>query len=82
MAATQLSNGSSEGHVLGQSASDKIGFHGATPVVQAGTIAAVATTGATNSSPYGFAEAQANAIVANLNAIRTALINKGIIAAA
>lgn len=31
---------------------------------------AVDTTGATNSSPYGYAEAQANAIVTNVNALR------------
>lgn len=82
MAVTQLSNGGTDGHTLGQSASDKVALHGATPVVQAATMAAVASTAATSSSPFGFAEAQANAIVANLNAIRTALINKGIIAAA
>jgi len=32
------------------------------------TAVAVATTAATNSSPYGFSQAQANAIVTNLNA--------------
>jgi hypothetical protein len=31
---------------------------------------AVATTAATDSTPFGYAEAQANAIVANLNAVR------------
>lgn len=39
MAANQLSNGEPDGNVLGQSASDKISFHGATPVVQAAAIA-------------------------------------------
>lgn len=33
------------------------------------TAVAVATTGATASSPYGYSEAQANAIVTNLNAL-------------
>lgn len=42
--------------------------------------AAVATTGATNSSPYGFTTAaQADAIVTLVNALRTALLNAGII---
>lgn len=81
MAAKQLSDGSG-GVVVGQSAADLVALHGVTPVAQAATIAAVASTAATSSTPFGFAEAQANAIVANLNAIRTALINKGIIAAA
>lgn len=37
--------------------------------VAAATSVAVATTAATNSSPYGFAQAQADAIVTNLNAV-------------
>lgn len=48
------------------------------PSNQATLISAVATTAATNSSPYGYAQAQADAIVANLNAIRLALIAAGI----
>jgi hypothetical protein len=41
--------------------------------------AAVATTGATNSSPYGFTTAaQADAIVARLNAVIAALVANGI----
>ena len=42
--------------------------------------AAVATTGATNSSPYGFTTAaQANALVAGYNAVRLALVNAGLL---
>jgi hypothetical protein len=43
---------------------------------------AVATTGATSSTPFGYAEAQANAIVTNVNALRvdvlalTTLVNQ------
>ena len=43
---------------------------------------AVATTAATDSTPFGYAEAQANAIVANINALRVdvlavvALVNR------
>ncbi len=82
---TQLSNGSPDGDVLGQSASDLISFHGATPVVQrsGAAQAAVATTGATNSSPYGYTTAaQADAIVTLVNEIRAALVAKGLIAGA
>lgn len=53
-----------------------------TPLVQTAgaSQAAVVTTAATNSSPYGFAtQAQADAIVTLLNALRTANIAAGII---
>jgi hypothetical protein len=39
MAARQLSDGNDDGTVIGQSATDKVGFHGVTPVVQQTTIA-------------------------------------------
>lgn len=70
----------SGGYQVGQSATDKVAFHGKDPVVmRAGAAqAAVATTGATNSSPYGYTEAQANAIIALLNEIRATLVEKGI----
>jgi hypothetical protein len=79
MAARQLSDYNSEGTVLGHAAADKIAFHGATPVVQQTIGATVATTGATNSSPYGFTgAAQADAIVTRLNQVITALRNYGL----
>ena len=44
----------------------------ATVTAQSDTVgAAVASTGATNVTPYGYAEAQANAIVANVNTLKT-----------
>jgi len=46
MAVNQLSNGEPDGNSFGQNAADLISFHGATPVVQAGAIAA-ATDAAT-----------------------------------
>lgn len=39
---------------------------------------AVATTAATNSSPYGFTEAQANAIIALVNDLRQLTVNAGL----
>jgi len=61
---------------------EKLGFLGATPVVRpvgAGQ-AAVATTGATNSTPYGYTTAaQADAIVTLVNKIRTDLVALGLI---
>jgi len=68
MAVEYLDNGNDDGTVLGQSASEKIGFHNATPIVQA-TVAATTTTTATTT-----------ALQADVDAIRTALQNLGLIA--
>lgn len=70
-----------DGTIVGQSATSKIALHGKTPVVmRSGSAqAAVATTGASNSSPYGYTSAaQADAIVTLLNEIRATLVEKGI----
>jgi len=66
----QLSDGNHDGNIMGQSASDKIGFYGKTPVAQAATFAALTTTPTT-------AE-----IRDAVNSIRTALINLGFVASA
>lgn len=69
------------GHIYGATAADLVGFHGATPVAQrsGAAQAAVAATASTNSSPYGFTQAQADAIVTLVNEMRAALVAKGII---
>lgn len=67
MAARQLSNGDDAGTVLGQSASDLIGFHNATPSDQAAAI-----TLATN--------ATAATVRTAARAIITALVEKGLVA--
>ena len=61
MAARQLSDGNDEGTVLGQSATDKVGFFGVTTVVQPATIADAtdATTAIT----------KVNAVIAALEAL-------------
>lgn len=62
--------------------SRKFGFHGSTPSVQrsGSAQAAVATTSATNSTPYGYStQAQADAIVTLLNELRAACVEKGLI---
>jgi hypothetical protein len=79
---TTISPGTSaDGVQITTTAAEKLGFHGAIPVAQrAGAAqAAVPTTAATNASPYGYSEAQANAIVALVNELRAALVEKGII---
>ena len=70
------------GTKIGTATTEKLAFHNSTPVVQrAGAAqAAVGTTAATNSSPYGYTTAaQADAIVALVNEIRAALVEKGLI---
>lgn len=74
--------GTTTGSKIGTATSQKLGFWGATPIVQrvGAAQAAVATTGASNSTPYGFATAaQADAIVTLVNELRAALIAAGII---
>ena len=66
--------------MLGQSPSDLISFYNVTPVAQrsGAAQAAVPATAPTNSTPYGFSEAQAQAIVTLLNEIRAALVSVGL----
>lgn len=90
MTATYVGDGSPEGTIVGRSG-DKIGFFGVAPTAQAAITptvgSAVAGTAATSTSPFGYTTAaQADAIVANVNALRVdllALVNaleaKGII---
>lgn len=74
--------GTSTGTKIGTSVSQKLGFYNATPVVQpsGAAQAAVVTTAATQSTPYGFAtQAQADNLVALVNALRAALVATGIV---
>lgn len=67
---------------IGLSTTDKLAFHGSDPVAQrsGSAQAAVVTTTATNSTPYGYAtSAQANAIVTLVNELRAAMVEKGLI---
>lgn len=72
----------SGGYLVGQSASDKVGFYGKTPVAQRASAsqAAVTTTAATTTTPWGFStSAQADAVVTLVNEMRAALVAVGII---
>ena len=77
----QVTYNSPDGALIGNSATEKIGFYGTTPVVQAAAVTSVTTTAATSTTnAYGFTTAaQADAVVASLNAIQVALTNIGII---
>lgn len=68
MATYEVGDGRPDGVNMGQSSSEKIGFYGTTPIVQA-TVAATTTTTATTT-----------ALEADIDAIRTALQNLGLIA--
>jgi hypothetical protein len=72
--------GTTTGVKVGTAITQKLGFYNATPIVQpaAAAQAAVATTGATSSTPFGYTEAQANAIVALVNEMRSTLVNLGL----
>ena len=91
------------GYTLGRTTAIKVALHGATPVGQrAGSAqaavtatvgAALATIAATNTTPYGFSQAQADGLIARVNALivdnaaqtvlinelRAALVEKGIV---
>lgn len=82
MAVEYLGTGNDDGVVLGRSATDLIAFFNATPVDQPATLTAPAATAATNSTPYGFSQAQADAIVTWIRAADTALKELGLIASA
>ena len=79
----QIGYNGPDGATFGRAATEKISFYGVTPVVQAATLSLVTTTSATSTTAaYGFTTAaQADAVVSNLNAITTALINIGVLAA-
>lgn len=64
----QLSDANSDGTTLGQSATDKVALHGATPTVQSATIADITDA------------ASGAQIATAVNAIIAALEAKGIIA--
>jgi len=80
MTTLYLDHGNEDGWGIGKTTADKVGFHGATPTAQrsGSAQAAVAATAATAETPYGYTEAQANAIIALLNEIRATLVAKGL----
>ncbi|KRA00241.1 hypothetical protein ASD64_01310 [Mesorhizobium sp. Root157] len=79
MSVKQLSDGGADGVVLGQS-DDKVGFYGADPSAQLAATTAPAATAATTSTPYGYSQTQADAIVTWIRAVDAELKAKGLIA--
>lgn len=82
MAARQLSNGDSEGQVLGQSSSDKLGFYGLSTAIVRPSVSAYTTTTAavSTSTNWGYTTStQADAINTQVVAITAALRNLGLV---
>ena len=67
--------------MVGSTTSSYVGFYGSGPVQQRASSAqaAVATTAATTSTPFGFAQSQADAIVTLVNELRAAMVAAGLI---
>lgn len=79
---TGYSLGYPDGTTIGEATTDKVSFYGVTPVVQPSSAsqAAVATTAATATTPWGFTTStQANAIVTLVNQIRSDLVTLGLL---
>lgn len=78
-----VNDGRPDGAIFGQTSADLIAFYGVTAVIaqpSGAAQAAVATDAATTgAATYGFTSAQANGMVATVNAVRTALVNLGLI---
>jgi hypothetical protein len=76
-----LGTGTTTGTQLATAASQKLAFWGKTPIVQpsGAAQAAVVTTASTSTTPFGYSQAQADAIVALVNAMRLALVNAGLL---
>ena len=80
MALKQLSDGGPDGTTLGQSATDRLAFHGVVPVALSAISTVPVATAATTTTPFGFATGtQADAIVTYIRALDTYLRAKGLI---
>jgi hypothetical protein len=82
LSARNIITDTTTGMKIGTAVTQKLGFYNATPVVQpsGASQAAVTTTAATQTTPWGFStQAQADAIVTLVNALRTAMVNTGLI---
>lgn len=77
----QVTYNSPDGAQVGQSATEKIGFWGATPVVQRSGSAQAALTGTTVSATAGRGfktSAAFNALIAQVNEIQATLVQIGV----
>jgi hypothetical protein len=75
MAANRVYDGNPEGCLIGGAATDKVGFYGATPVVQRATATSHTTTNVVTSASFGTLQ------VAQVQEIQNTLIALGLWAA-
>lgn len=75
-----IGDGRPDGTIVSRTATELLGFFGATPVDQPANVAAVATTAvSTAAGTYGFTTAaQGNAVISTLNQILTDLQELGL----
>lgn len=81
MTTQYVSDQNPDGTIIGYNAADLIGFHGTAGTAQvalSATPAAATTAAISGASCYGFTCPQADAIRALVNALRAALVTKGI----
>lgn len=80
-AARQLSDGNSQGTVMGKSTSDLISFYGVTAVAQPTVSANHAITSSVSVAPYGFATStQAMLLINEVSTMAVALRTLGLVA--
>lgn len=76
-----LSDGRPDGALLGQNAADKVGFHGATPVIQTTFVATQSINGLSVSGVIGFTSSTSfSSVIEKLNALQQCLVNHGLMA--
>ncbi len=71
-AARQLSDGNSQGTILGQSSTDLISFYGSTPTAKGSVGAATLSSAVSSTGAFGFGDAgTASSVIAIINRLRT-----------
>lgn len=79
MPVQQIGCNDDDGLNIGKAATNLVAFHGSTPCDQAAVITSVSTSAAV-SGAFGFTTTQAAALLTAVNAIITALKEKGLVA--
>lgn len=83
MAVQQVTVNSEDGACIGALSTDLVSFHGAAPADQAAASTCISTSAAVSVCGYfAFTSVQANALLANVNALIDALKEKGLMASA
>ena len=88
MAVRELTDATPDGSRAGQTATEKLGFHGATPVAQAAFVASTGSKGSSSNiivaslSGFVFANSSVAAqLIAVVEALRVMAVTKGLMAA-